>query len=79
QHEQTPPEARRLINGARQIIETVNSQLTEQFGIERNRAHTFLGLCTRLYGKLAAHTLCIYLNRLIAKTHPLQIKPLAFN
>jgi hypothetical protein len=79
QKEQTPPEARRLINGARQIIETVNSQLTEQFGIERNRAHTFLGLCTRLYGKLAAHTLCIYLNRLISKTDPLQIKPLAFN
>lgn len=79
QKEQTPPEARRLINGARQVIETVNSQLTEQFGVGRNRAHTFPGLCARLYGKLAAHTLCIYLNRLTGKTAFLQIKPLAFN
>ncbi len=72
-------EVRRLINGARQIIETVNSQLAGQFGIERNRAHTFLGLCTRLHSKLAAHTLCIYLNRLLGEPDSLHIKPLAFN
>lgn len=76
--EQTSPEARRLINTARQIIETVNSQLSEQFHIETNRAHTFLGLCTRLYSKLAAHTLCVYLNRLMGKADFLQIKQLAF-
>jgi hypothetical protein len=54
---------RRLINGARQIIETVNSQLAEQFGVETSRAHTFLGLCARLHGDTA----------------PLQNKRLAFN
>lgn len=79
QKEQTPPEARRLINAARQVVETVNSQLTEQFGIERNRAHTFPGLCARLYGKLAAHTLCIYLNRLLGEPDFLKVKRLAFN
>jgi hypothetical protein len=35
-------------------------------------------LCTRLYTKLVAHTLCIYLNRLLGKQNFLQIKSLAF-
>ena len=65
-------------NTIRQIIETVNGQLSEQFNIEQNHAHTFWGLCTRLYTKLTAHTLCIYLNRLLGKPDFLQIKALAF-
>lgn len=68
----------RLINSVRQIIETVNGQLTEQFHIETNHAHTFWGLCTRLHTKLAAHTLCIYINRLLGRPNFLQIKRLAF-
>ena len=75
---QLPPELRRLHNQARQIIETVNGQLVEQFDIERNHAHTFWGLCTRLLTKLTAHTLSIYLNRLLGQPQPLQIKALAF-
>jgi hypothetical protein len=67
-----------LFNAARQIIETVNAQLSNQFNIEVNHAHTFWGLCTRLYTKLAAHTLCIYINRLLGKPDFLQIKSLAF-
>ena len=43
QHEQVSPEARQLINQVRQIIETVNGQLTEQFGIESNHADSFWG------------------------------------
>jgi IS5 family transposase len=39
---------RKTFNAVRQIIETVNGQLTEQFHIEHNQAHTFWGLCTRL-------------------------------
>jgi hypothetical protein len=74
-----PPEAiSRTFNAVRQIIETVNGQLVEQFNIQVNHAHTFWGLCTRLLTKLAAHTLCIYLNRLLGKAHFLQIKALAF-
>jgi hypothetical protein len=75
---QVPEEVSRMINGARQLIETVNGQLTEQFNFESNHAHSFRGLCTRLMTKLTAHTLCIYLNRLLGNADFLQIKHLAF-
>lgn len=78
QLQQLPQPLRRLHNSVRQIIETVNSQLSQQFNIETNRAHSFWGLCTRLYAKLTAHTLCIYINRLLGKPDFLQIKALAF-
>lgn len=68
----------RLLNGFRQIIETVNDQLTDQLRIGRNHAHTFAGLRARLESKLTAHTLCIYINRLLGKVEALQIKALAF-
>ena len=48
------------------------------FNIEVNLAHTFWGLCTRLYTKLADHTLYVYINRLLGKPAFLQIKVLAF-
>lgn len=73
-----PVSLQNLFNSVRQIIETVNAQLSNQFNIEVNHAHTFWGLCTRLYTKLAAHTLCIYINRLLGKPDFLQIKSLAF-
>src|SRR5260370_19608470 len=75
---QPPKAVSRTFNSVRQIIETVNGQLTEQFNIQVNHAHSFWGLCTRLLTKLAAHTLCIYLNRLLGKPDFLQIKALAF-
>jgi hypothetical protein len=78
QKEQLPKPVRKLFNAIRQIIETVNGQLDGQFNIEKNHAHTFWGLCARLYTKLTAHTLCIYINRLLGKTDFLQIKNLAF-
>ena len=78
QQHQLSDAARKAINTTRQIIETVNGQLAAQFNIQTNQAHTFWGLCTRLYTKLTAHTLCIYLNRLMGKADFLQIKALAF-
>jgi Transposase DDE domain len=78
QKQQVSPAVARTINAGRQIIETVNGQLTEQFHIETNHAHTFWGLCARLLTKLTAHTLCIYLNRLLGNPHWLRIKALAF-
>ena len=78
QKEQMPEAVQRLLNRVRQLIETVNGQLTEQFHIDINHAHSFWGLCTRLYSKLMAHTLCIYINRLLGKREYLQIKALAF-
>jgi hypothetical protein len=73
-----PVSLQHLFNSVRQIIETVNAQLSNQFNIEVNHAHTFWGLCTRLYTKLTAHTLCIYINRLLGRPDFLQIKSLAF-
>ncbi|MCK5428045.1 MAG: IS982 family transposase [Anaerolineales bacterium] len=78
QKQQLSPYWKKFYNAMRQIIETVNGQLSEQFNIEQNHAHTFWGLCTRLYTKLTAHTLCIYINRLLGKPEFLQIKALAF-
>lgn len=75
---QVPAPVRKTFNAVRQIIETVNGQLTEQFHIEHNHAHTFWGLCARLYTKLTAHTLCIFINRLLGNPDFLQIKGLAF-
>jgi hypothetical protein len=78
QKQQVSPALRRLLNSARQIIETVNGQLVEQFHLQITHAHTFAGLCARLQTKLAAHTLCVYLNRLLGNPDYLQIKSLAF-
>lgn len=72
------PAMRRLLRHFRQIIETVHAQLSEQFHIKENHAHSFWGLCARLYTKLTAHTLCVYLNRLLGETSWLHIKRLAF-
>ena len=62
----------------RQVIEVVNSQLALQFQVETNHAHTFWGLAARLYTKLAAHTLCVWLNRLLGVADLLHLKSLAF-
>lgn len=78
QASQLDPATARRLNSVRQIVETVNAQLTEPFHIEVNHAHTFWGLGTRLATKLAAHTLCSRLNRLLGCPDYLQIKALAF-
>ena len=78
QKQQISRQTKRWINKIRQMVETVNGQLTQQFHIQNNHAHSFWGLCTRLYAKLTAHTLSIYLNQLCKKEAFLQIKELAF-
>lgn len=78
QKKQLPQQVQHLFNAIRQMIETVNGQLSEQFHLETNHAHSFWGLVARLYTKLTAHTLCIYINRLLGKPEFLQIKALAF-
>ena len=49
QKQQISRQTKRWINKIRQIVETVNGQLSEQFHIKKNHAHSFWGLCTRLY------------------------------
>jgi hypothetical protein len=59
---QLPEGLPRAINEARQIVETVNSQLVGQLALQQNRAKSVWGLATRVHAKLAAHTLGLYLN-----------------
>ena len=67
QREQLPEAMTRAINHFRQIIETVNSQLAEQFQVECNRAKSVTGLCARIQAKLTAHTIGLYLNTLLGR------------
>lgn len=71
-------EMRQRHNHLRQLVETVNSPLDQQFAIETNHAHSFWGLTARLLTKLTAHTLCLWLNRLLGTIDFLCIKRLAF-
>jgi len=74
----SPSAANRHHQYTRAPVETINDQLEGQFRIGKNHAHTFGGLCARLASKLTAHTLCLYINRLLGKADALQIKALAF-
>ncbi len=78
QQPQVPAAVRHTFAAARRVIETVVSQLAEQFHIETTQARTFSGLCARLLTKLTAHTLCVALNRRLGRPEVLQIKALAF-
>jgi len=67
QRAQLPAALTRAINRTRQIVETVNSQLVNQFALQRNRAKSVWGLATRVHAKLAAHTLGLDLNHLAGR------------
>jgi Transposase DDE domain len=67
QKEQLPAALTAAINHFRQIIETVNSQLVDQFHLQRNRAKCLGGLCARVMAKLTAHTVGVYLNLLLGR------------
>ena len=67
QKEQLPADLTAAITHVRQIIETVNSQLVDQFHLQRNRAKSIGGLCARVMAKLTAHTIGIYLNLLLGR------------
>lgn len=62
QRVQLAPSVARLLAHFRQAIETLNSQLSEQFHMERNRAKSLDGLCARVQAKLTAHTVSVLLN-----------------
>jgi hypothetical protein len=78
QRVQLPPALAALQTRWRQIVETVNGQLAGLFHIEENHAHSFDGLRARLYSKLTAHTLAMYVNRLLGNPDCLHLKALAF-
>jgi len=78
---QLPLGVRRRFSRFRQRIETLNSQLAQQFGVEQTTAHSFWGMCTRLRAKLTAHVCCVYANWLMGRPLEcaLQIKHLCFS
>lgn len=55
-----PVSVKKLYNKARQIIETVNGHLSEQFNIEKNHAHTCWGLCARVFQVDRSRTVYLY-------------------
>jgi len=63
---------------ARQIIDAINGQLTKHLNIRRSYAPSFWSPCARLYTGLTAHTVCIYINRLLGKPDYLQSESLPF-
>jgi hypothetical protein len=78
QRRQLPAALAALQTRWRQIVETVNGQLAALLHIEDNHAHSFDGLCARLYSKLTAHTMAVYLNRLLGNPACIHLKALAF-
>ena len=69
---------KRAFAAARRVVETVGSQLADQFKLATNHALSFGGLTARLYSKLTAHTLCLALNRRLGRPDVLPIKGLAY-
>ncbi|WP_409068351.1 IS982 family transposase [Clostridium sp. FAM 1755] len=59
---QFPKEFRQLIFKKRRLIETVNSQLTEQLNISKILAKSLFGIMARLETKILAHNLCYFIN-----------------
>ncbi|MDI6735561.1 MAG: transposase [bacterium] len=66
-----------FISKSRKIIETVFSQLTDQFNISKNRAKVYCGLISRVVRKMTAYTIGIYINKLLGRPL-LEIKSLVF-
>jgi hypothetical protein len=76
-----PLALRRRFAQVRQRIETVNSQLAQQFDVEHTSAHSFWGMTTRLSAKLTAHLCCLYAHFATGASldQALQIKHFAFS
>lgn len=57
----------------RKIIETVNEQLKDQFGVERLRAKTYQGLSSRIDNIIFTYLFGVYFNKLTGR-NPLSLK-----
>src|SRR5690606_31447407 len=55
----------RVFRKARKRIETLFSQLCDQFMVRRNYAKTFIGFCTRIVSKISALTIVQFINKFI--------------
>lgn len=76
---QLPKQLRQQIFKKRRLIETVNSQLSEQLNIAKVLAKSRLGLLARLETKILAHNICCFINKILRKSVDiLKIKQLIF-
>ena len=55
----------------RRLVETVIGQLTERFQIQKTKARDLWHLTNRIARKILSHTICIFLNKILANP-PLQ-------
>lgn len=65
----------RWITSTRRLVETVIGQLTEQFNIEKIRARDLWHLTSRISRKILAHTVGVFVNKLMGYS-PLQFEQL---
>jgi hypothetical protein len=72
-----PEQTARLIKSIRHTVETVGSQLTQVFHMERTLAKSTWGIKTRLVDKLLAHRLGFFLNLMMGR-RPLQTAGLIY-
>lgn len=76
---QLPKKLRQQIFKKRRLIETVNSQLSEQLNVPKVLAKSRLGLLARLETKILAHNICCFINKFLRKSMDiLKIKQLLF-
>lgn len=61
---QFPKEFSQLIFKNRRLIETINSQLSEQLNISKILVKSLWGVITRLETKILADNICYFINRL---------------
>ena len=64
----------KLLVKTRRLVETVIGQLTERFHLQKVRARDLWHLTNRVYRKLLAQTLAVWINRY--SPHPLQFEQL---
>jgi hypothetical protein len=76
-HEALPKIVEKGIKSTRCLIETVGSQSTRVLKIETNWAKSWRGIETRVLGKLLAHTVGFFLNKL-AGIPPLRLASLIY-
>ena len=62
-----PESLRRRLSQWRQIVETVNDKLHNQFRLSRERPHKLEGFAARLAAKAALHNFCIWFNEQVGR------------
>lgn len=67
-----------LLSSVRKIVETILSQLTEQFNLSRVLAKSLWGLVARINTKILAYTLANFINKIFGLSMT-NIKDLVFN